>query len=428
MILLGVLALSSRVATSFVTPFGHSTRSSPRAMPTWNKKWRSASQAMLPEAEVETCTWSPQDLTINNPGFPPIPDDDYIKEYQRKPELWPVEFFVIAYRRMKNEKKRNRTETQILVRRSANGTSKYGVGTGVPATRWVLSSQTNSPAGYDFSQPTITYDARNFPEFPNRKEESWTYTKIDIKEDAFQGSDELKDPELEEYASKIRDELRAVLSKKMQAGDLSPWQRSTSAVVKQIVDHPNSVAAIQGSLRMSGLFEKKEEGEEDDGMTTTHHPRRFVSFEDAPDPARLVESSRVYTMFPQMPCPMLPPSASTEELRHEISSREARMAESGRDPHKDKYGRIFTHKSTSNVSNTIHGIYLTFDATGLPGLDNVPALDLFGTKKVDREWVPLSDLKVTGADGETIGTADTKPTFISGFIVRQLVEEGAIQI
>ena len=79
-------------------------------------------------------TWAPEDLTKDRPGFPPITDDDYVRQYQRRPELWPVEFFLIAYRRRKNNK------TQILVRKSANGTSKWGVGTGVPATRWVLST------------------------------------------------------------------------------------------------------------------------------------------------------------------------------------------------------------------------------------------------------------------------------------------------
>ena len=58
----------------------------------------------------------------------------------------------------------------------------------------------------------------------------------------------------------------------------------------------------------------------------------------------------------------------------------------------------------------------------------MPALDLFGTREIRREWVSLEDLKVLGADGESIGTEDTKPTFISGFIVRQLVKEGVIRL
>ena len=63
------------------------------------------------------------------------------------------------------------------------------------------------------------------------------------------------------------------------------------------------------------------------------------------------------------------------------------------------------------------------------GRDDVPALDLFGTNEIRREWVSLEELKVLDGDGEgSIGTEDTKPTFISGFIVRQLVEEGVIDI
>ena len=46
--------------------------------------------------------WTPRDLTKDNPGFVPIPPSDYIKKYQASPELWPVEFFVIAYRHINN--------------------------------------------------------------------------------------------------------------------------------------------------------------------------------------------------------------------------------------------------------------------------------------------------------------------------------------
>ena len=90
--------------------------------------------------------WTPQDLTKDNLGFVPIPPSDYIKKYQASPELWPVEFFVIAYRHINNVTQKKTTSstqlpqqqhegrkiTQILVRKSANGTSKYGVGSGVP--------------------------------------------------------------------------------------------------------------------------------------------------------------------------------------------------------------------------------------------------------------------------------------------------------
>ena len=127
-------------------------------------------------------------------------------------------------------------------------------------------------------------------------------------------------------------------------------------------------------------------------------------------------------MFPQMPDPMPLPSTSSKDLQHEIATRGHRMAENGRDSHKDKYGRMYTHISTNNVSNTIHGIYLSVDTTDLNGLDDIYGLDLFGTTKVRS----LTDLKVMSEDGTTIGTDDTKSTFISGLIVRQLVKEGVI--
>ena len=101
------------------------------------------------------------------------------------------------------------------------------------------------------------------------------------------------------------------------------------------------------------------------------------------------------------------------------------MKESGRNPHLDKYGRIYTHISTNNVSNTIHGIYLSMNVTGFSGLDDVPALDLFGKTRIAREWVSLEKLEVLAQNG-IISLEDPKPTFISGFIVRQLVKEGIV--
>ena len=88
-----------------------------------------------------THAWAPQDLTKDRAGFAPIPENDYVKKYERNQALWPVEFFVIVYRRIRDG------TAEVLVRRSANGTSKYGVGTGAPATRWILSSQ-EAPRGY----------------------------------------------------------------------------------------------------------------------------------------------------------------------------------------------------------------------------------------------------------------------------------------
>ena len=375
--------------------------------------------ASLAQAE-QGCSWSPQDLTKDCPGFLPLPADDYVKQYQRRPELWPVEFFLIVYRRTKHK------ETQVLVRASANGTSKWGVGTGVPATRWVLSTQDSAPSGYEWSAPSvapqdpcrISFEASNFPEFPEN-EQSWSYDKIDIREDAFSEPDDKKlmDPQLEAYARKIREGLRAQLCD--QTLDRGSWDTTRTAVVKNVLERPNSLAAIQGTLRMSGLFSRKAPSAE------PSCPRYVGLGEDAPDPTKLAQSMRIFTMFPQMPDPMPRPSTPPEELRKEIASRDSRMAESGRDPHQDPHGRRFTHKSTSNPSNTIHGVYLTLDATGLPGLDEVPASDLFGTKAIKREWKSLQDLKVLDTNGH-ISTEDPKPTFISGFIVRQLVKEGSM--
>jgi len=300
---------------------------------------------------------------------------------------------------------------------SSNGTSKYGLGTGVPVTRWVL-SHANPPNGYEITEPHITFDARWYPEYPkNREEESWKYKKIDIKDDAF--TDNIfEDDELETYATKVRDALRSEMIQQNADVNLSSWELSTASIVEKILDNPNSVAAIQGSFRMVGLFEKKDEETNNE---------RYVSFDDAPAPSTIAKSMRIYTMFPQMPDPMPLPTTSAKDLQYEIATRGERMLENGRDPNKDKYGRKYTHISTSNVSNTIHGVYLSVDATDLNGLeDGIHGLDLFGTTKVDREWVSLQNLKVLNKDGIAIGTDDTKPTFISGFIVRQLVKEGII--
>ena len=378
-----------------------------------------------PRADQQV-TWAPQDLTKDQAGSVPIPKDDYVKLYQRKPELWPVEFFFIVYRRVRN-KETQECETQVLVRKSANGTSEWGVGSGVPATRWVL-SQGDPPVGYQKSEPLISFEATNFPEFPKGGQESWSYDKIDIREDALNGPDaeEFEDSELEEYATGILRDLRSRLSEDMKGREtMDSWEASTLAVVKSIVDRASSLAAIQGSLRMSGIFARKQSGE---AANASSRPRHVDLCKDAPAPAQLVESMRIYTMFPQMPEPMPSPSATAEELQMEIRNRDTRMAQTGRDPHRDRHGRIFTHRSTSNVSNTIHGVYFSLDATGLEGLDEVPALDLFSTKEVKREWKSLQDLKVLAPDGQSIGKEDTKPTFISGFIVRQLVKEGVIDI
>ena len=204
-----------------------------------------------------THTWAPQDLTKDRAGFAPIPEDDYVKQYERNRALWPVEFFVIVYRRI-------RGTAEILVRRSANGTSKYGVGTGAPATRWILSSQ-EAPRGY--VKNGMSFAASNFPEFEG--DVDWSYDKIDIRGDAFAG----EDPELEAFAGEIRDGLRAELAARTGR---DAWEQSTLSVVRSVLDKPNSLAAIQGTLRMSGAFAQK-------------------ATRNAAD---LAKSVRIYTMFP----------------------------------------------------------------------------------------------------------------------------------
>ena len=272
-----------------------------------------------------THAWAPQDLTKDRAGFAPIPDNDYVKQYERNRALWPVEFFVIVYRRIRDG------TAEVLVRRSANGTSKYGVGTGAPATRWILSTQ-EAPRGYVKSG--MSFAASNFPEFEG--DVDWSYDKIDIRGDAFAG----EDPELEAFAGEIRDGLIAHLA--AQTGS-DAWEESTLSVVRSVLEKPNSLAAIQGTLRMSGVFSRKATGD------------RYV---DPADAADLAKSVRIYTMFPQMPFPMPSPSATPEELREEMATRAERMRQSGRDPHTDRHGRVYTHISTPNVSNTIHGVYL----------------------------------------------------------------------
>ena len=95
----------------------------------------------------------------------------------------------------------------------------------------------------------------------------------------------------------------------------------------------------------------------------------------------------------------------------------------------DFNGKMYTHRSMSNTSNTIHGIYLTFNLSGVNGDNRTcmpPKCDLFGIKEIKREWVPLVDLEVLNDNGIFlgIGTKDTKLMFISGFIVRKLAKEG----
>ena len=57
------------------------------------------------------------------------------------------------------------------------------------------------------------------------------------------------------------------------------------------------------------------------------------------------------------------------------------MERSGRDPHEDRHGRKFTHLN-SNVATQSRRISFVTCRPG--GLDDVPALDLFGKKEIKR--------------------------------------------
>lgn len=358
----------------------------------------------------------------------PIPHDDYIQQYQRNPDLWPVEFFLIVFRRILDNN--NQPMTQLLVRPLANGTSKWGLGTGAPLTRWILSSSSSSsdrpPMGYQYRD--LYFDARNFPEFPQHAESSWTYQKIDLCSHAFGNQDEASDfydAQLTALAQDIQGALQrhvATVMPTTTTTESSPslWESSCRALLEQVVQQDNCAAAIQGTLRMSGLFARKHD--------SNNNKNRHVDI-DQINPTTLAASMRMYTMFPQMLCPLPLPSTSAQALQQEIATRPARLAQQGRNPHVDVQGRKFTHISTSNVSNTIHGIYLTLDATDLfLSYDVPPALDMFGTQQVPRKWVSLADLAVLDTQRRRLATHDPKPTFISGFIVRQLVKEGVIPI
>ena len=156
----------------------------------------------------------------------------------------------------------------------------------------------------------ISTQASNFPEFD--ADEDWSYDKIDIAGDAFAG----EDAALEAFAGEIRDGLRAELA--ARAGSAVAWEESTLSVVRSVLDKPSSLAAIQGTLRMSGVFSRKATG------------GRYV---DPANAADLVESVRIYTMFPQMPSPMPSPTATPDEVREEMATRVEHEAERPRSPH-----------------------------------------------------------------------------------------------
>ena len=109
-------------------------------------------------------------------------------------------------------------------------------------------------------------------------------------------------------------------------------------------------------------------------------------------------------------------SESDEEPTASVHISDAATAGSDASASTDDEKAVLSHWDSDNA----------LDATDLPGLDEVPALDLFGTDEIKRQWKSLEDLDVLDSDGKTVSAADTKPTFISGFIVRQLVKDGVI--
>lgn len=58
----------------------------------------------------------------------------------------------------------------------------------------------------------------------------------------------------------------------------------------------------------------------------------------------------------------------------------------------------------------------------------VITLDLFSTKRIEREWISLQYLQVLDADERKTSVDDTKAAFISRFIMKQLIREGVIEI
>ncbi|KAH8089949.1 hypothetical protein JL720_6243 [Aureococcus anophagefferens] len=279
----------------------------------------------------------------DNAGCEPIPDDDYVKQYQRDPALWPVEFFIIVYRRGARGAEAPCGGPRTV---RASGASAAAARDALGAVLQRAAARLRAVR----RQPT-----RNFRSSVRGR----SYDKIDVRADAFDG----EDPELREFARWIRRGLRA------RAGNryaplhaLVPVEFVESARLRHVsADARSAAAAVR-----DGRGAARGDGE------------------------------------PRGP-----------------------HGGSGRDPRRRARPRL--RISTPNVSNTILGVYMTLDATGLRFVDDrVPAFDLFGTAEVEREWVSLEDLKVL--KGGVISAEDPKPTFISGFVVRQLVEDGVIDV
>uniref|UniRef100_A0A7S1FS17 Uncharacterized protein n=1 Tax=Corethron hystrix TaxID=216773 RepID=A0A7S1FS17_9STRA len=330
--------------------------------------------------------WSPLDLTAEPPGLPPLPPDDLLRLYTSQPDLWPVELFAIMYRA-------DADGTLLSVRDASNGTAQWGLGSGVPAVRWAPSWHA-PPTGYVRSDPPRQIEAQRFPTFGG--ENSWTYDRIEATGEA--GGD----PDLEAAAGRLRNALRDVLAAEQPR---TPWDEARISAVRMALENECGLAAVRGTLRTTGLFGGG-------GAVTL-------------DWEGMAARARVYALLPQMPSPLPHPNTSAEELRRELRDRPAVIEREGRDPHCDVHGRVYTHISTANVSNTIMAVYLCLDLTGWPETKELPALDAGGHQTGRREWKSLEDLKVLDVHGR-IATEDPKQIFISGYVVRELVRENII--
>jgi hypothetical protein len=113
--------------------------------------------------------------------------------------------FVIIYRR-----RRRANKTEIFVRKSSNGPSKYGLGIGVPVTSWMLSSSSSVPNGYQLTTPKIQFNASNCPgydESSSSEPPARAYDKIVLRRDAF-NENQFQDDEIQQYSTMIRDTLK----------------------------------------------------------------------------------------------------------------------------------------------------------------------------------------------------------------------------
>ena len=84
------------------------------------------------------------------------------------------------------------------------------------------------------------------------------------------------------------------------------------------------------------------------------------------------------------------------------------------------------------MSNTIHGVYLSLDATGLPDLAELPALELFGARdpasEIKRQWRSLEDLRVLDSEGRRLGTEQWVFVISSSLARRRRVAHPALEL